>query len=145
MKNVDWSKEPEIRWEKKLCPLCHGPTGEESVCHSRDISSDILNSVEDPLDTKTIEVNGELFPIFNKQCFYRKRNDYLVFTNYPISNALANSLGAVDGIENIIIRSPYRLDVTIAEQFDSVQVKNLLNKSYRVFINDYRKTKNSSS
>jgi len=145
MKNVDWSKEPEIRWEKKICPICHGPTGESGNCHSKEINADVLNSIDDPLETKTIDVNGELFPIFSKQCYYRKKNDYLVFANYPISNALATTLGSVDGIDNIILRSPYRMDVTIADQFEWVQVKNIFNKSYRDFINEHRKNKNKSS
>jgi hypothetical protein len=143
MKNVDWNKEPEIRWERKVCPICHGPTGDESNCHLKDPGSDSSGSIDDLIDTKTIEVNGELFPIFNKQCFYRKRNDFLVFTNYPISNGMANQLAAVDGIDAIVIRTPYRMDVTIAEQFDNSHVKNIFNKNYRSFINDHRKTKSS--
>lgn len=142
MKNVDWTKEPEIRWEKRLCPICHESTGENSQCFNMDSPVGIVNNDGDGGSSKTIEVNGELFPVFSKQCYYRKSNEFWVMTNYPISIPLVNVLSAIEGIDSIVIRSAYKCSVVIADQFDDIIVKNAINKRYREFINGFRKDKN---
>lgn len=141
MKKVDWSKEPEIRWEKKICPVCHEPTGEASSCYNFDRAVDIVNSNLDEAESKTIEVNGELYPIFSQQCYYRKNNDYWVVFNYPVSAALANIIAETEGIEVMVIRSAYKLTITIGDQFDDGVVRAHVNKKYRDFINGIRKQK----
>jgi hypothetical protein len=138
MKDVEWSKEPEIRWEKRLCPVCNEPMGESSQCYNIDTSVEVVNGEEEH-SAKTIEVNGELFPIFSKQCFYRKTNEFWVHTNYPISVPLANSIGSIEGVDSMVIRSPYKCSIVIAEQFDEVIVRTAVNKKYREFINGFRK------
>jgi hypothetical protein len=44
---------------------------------------------------------------------------------------MADALGSIDGVEKIIVKSPYRMFVTIAEQFDEPQIKQYFNKCYR--------------
>ena len=142
MKNVDWSKEPEIRWEKRICPICHEPTGENSQCFSIENPAEIMSSADYEGSAKTIEINGELFPVFAKQCYYRKNNEYWLYTNYPISIPLANMIESIEGIEIVVIRTAYKCSVVRADQFDDAVVKNLTNKKYRDFINGFRKDKN---
>ena len=139
MKNVDWSKEPEIRWERRICPVCHEPMGESSQCFSLENPVEIMNNEADGAGSKTIDVNGELFPVFSKQCYYRKTNEYWVFTNYPISVPLINSLAAVEGVDTVIVRSPYKCSIIIADQFEDSVVRASVNKKYREFINGFRK------
>lgn len=141
MKKVDWKKEPEIRWEKKICPICHEPTGESSACYNLDRPVDIVNSSMEEAETKTIEVNGELFPVFSQQCYYRKTNDYWVVFNFPVSNALVSCLAEIEGVETIIVRSVYKITLTIGDQFDDAQVRSAVSKRYREFINAIRKQK----
>jgi hypothetical protein len=141
MKKVDWTKEPEIRWEKKICPICREPTGESSMCYNMlDRSGDMIGGPEE-IEAKTVEVNGELFPLFSQQCYYRTNNDYWVFFNYPVSIALVNVIAEIEGVESVIVRSPYKITVTIGEQFDDTQVRASINKKYREFINGIRKQK----
>jgi hypothetical protein len=142
MKNVDWSKEPEIRWERRICPICHEPMGESSQCYNIDSAREIVNGDDDEAGSKTIEVNGELFPIFAKQCYFRKTNEYIVVTNYPISAPLANLMSAIEGVELFVIKSAYKCSIIVADQFDEAIVKASVNKKYREFINGFRKEKN---
>ena len=142
MKNVDWTKEPEIRWERRLCPVCHEPMGESSQCFNIDNQAEIMNTDGDGGPSKTIDVNGELFPIFSKQCFYRKTNEYWVVLNYPLSVPLVNTMSSVEGVDAVIVRSPYKCSIVIADQFEDAIVKTLINKKYREFINGFRKEKN---
>ena len=141
MKVVDWSKEPEIRWEKRLCPICHEPMGEKSQCNIIEDSVELVNSNEEGGHSKTIDINGELFPVFSKQCYYRKMNEFWIFTNYPISVPMLNMLASIEGVDNIVARSPYKCSIVVADQFDESIVKNSLNKKYREFINGFRKDK----
>jgi hypothetical protein len=135
IKNIDWSKKPEIRWEKRLCPICNEPTGEYSKCHDPSTKKLFDGQFdEDSGFPRTIEVNGEILPLFSPQCAFRKSNEYIVFVNYPITVEMINVFGAIDGIERILVKSPYRMNVVIAEQFDEASIKLTVNKSYKDFI-----------
>jgi hypothetical protein len=105
-----------------------------------DRSGDMIGGPEE-IEAKTVEVNGELFPLFSQQCYYRTNNDYWVFFNYPVSIALVNVIAEIEGVESVIVRSPYKITVTIGEQFDDTQVRASINKKYREFINGIRKQK----
>ena len=60
----------------------------------------------------------------------------MVFVNFPITYDMADSLGSIDGVEKILVKSPYRMFVTIAEQFDEAQIKQQFNKAYRDHISE---------
>lgn len=135
-KKVDWTKKPEIRWEKRLCPICNEPTGEMSRCHDPNSKRIFDSADEDSPFPKTIEVNGDILPLFSPQCAFRKINDFMVFVNFPITYDMADSLGSIDGVEKILVKSPYRMFVTIAEQFDETQIKQQFNKAYRDHISE---------
>lgn len=145
MKKIDWSKEPEIRWEKKQCPICHGPTGDSSSCYNFSPNAEMISSREELLESKTIEVNGELFPIYSKQCYFRKSNSYLVYANYVMSAPLTTVLASIDGVDAITVRTVYSIEILIADQFDDNEVKLAFNQAYRDFINEQRKSRNSST
>lgn len=130
-KKVDWTKKPEIRWEKRLCPICNEPTGEYSKCHDPSTKKVFENDGESDGFPKTIEINGEILPLFSPQCAFRKSNEFIVFLNYPITYSLANELSEIDGVERICVKSPYRMNVVIAEQFSEANVKAAFNKVYR--------------
>jgi hypothetical protein len=142
MKSVDWTKEPEIRWERRICPICHEPMGENSQCFNIDSPREIVNGEDDSIGAKTIEINGELFPIFAKQCYFRKTNEYFVVMNYPISAPLSTLIASIEGVEMFIVKSAYKCSIIIADQFDEAVVKSAVNKKYREFINGFRKEKN---
>jgi hypothetical protein len=135
-KNVDWSKNPEIRWEKVLCPICGQKTGPDSKCYEVSVES----SKTDPngVISKTIEVGGDILPIFSTQCHFRKNNEYLFYSNYPLSVHLVGDLGSVEGVEKLIISSPYRGKIAIADQFDDRQVRKTIEEVYRSSINYVR-------
>jgi hypothetical protein len=135
VKNTDWLKKPEIRWEKRLCPICNEPTGEYSKCHdpgTKKIFEGLFD--EDSSFPKTIEINGEILPLFSPQCAFRKSNEYIVFVNYPITVEMVELLGAIDGVEKILVKSPYRMNIVIAEQFDESLIKTAFNKNYKDLI-----------
>jgi hypothetical protein len=139
---VDWSKEPEIKIDKKMCPICKEPTGAESKCYEKSISRPAMfeDSDEDDSDDKiranTIEIEGCLESILAPQCYFRKYNSFFIHTNYPISQPLALLLGMVEGIERFVLMSPYRAEIVIGEQFDEKSVKQMLVNSYDNFIKE---------
>ena len=141
MKSVDWTKEPEIRWEKRLCPICNEPSGEKSNCFKIETDVDVINSQDESTTPRTLEVNGELYPVFSKQCYFRKNNEFWFYTNYPISMPMVTVISSVEGVETLVIRTPYKASVVIADQFDEIVVKNEVNRKYRSFINGFRKNK----
>jgi len=133
-KDVDWSIPPEIRWEKVLCPVCGGPTGPSSRCF--ELETELLKDTEqDRSLIKTVEVNGEMLPVFSSQCVFRKNNDYYFYTNYPLSHPMVTIIGSVHGLEKLIIYSAYRGKITIADQFDEQKILLEIENRYRGFVN----------
>tara|TARA_Y100000296_G_scaffold79835_1_gene104406 strand:+ start:76 stop:516 length:441 start_codon:yes stop_codon:yes gene_type:complete len=131
---VDWKKSPEIHWEKTLCPICSYPTGKESKCHQ--IEDSALQSLpEGSIASKTIEIEGSVYPIMSKQCYFRQYNCFNINTNFPISSPLTRVVSEVEGVERFTIKSPYRATLVIAEYFDDMTVKKNVNLAYLNFIN----------
>jgi hypothetical protein len=87
---------------------------------------------------KTIETNGEILPILSLQCAFRKQNDYYFFTNYPLSHPVVGAIGSVHGLEKLIISSPYKGKITIADQFKDKDIKTEIETVYREYINEIR-------
>jgi len=136
-KNVDWSNAPEIRWEKCLCPVCGQPTGPSSRCF--EVDPEVVRDADgDKTLVKTIEANGEILPIFSPQCAFRKQNDYFFFTNYPLGHPVVSLMGAVHGLEKLVINSPYKGRITIADQFEDYSIKAKVENVYRKYINDIK-------
>lgn len=138
---VDWFEPPEISWEKKICGLCKQPSGNESRCFemSSDDDGDIYQENEGKIKN-AIERNDEVFPVFHEQCYFRKRNQYIVEFNYPLSESLIGLFSTVPGIEEISCIEPYRMIVTIANRFNDSKVRSQLEDRYREYIDDNRKT-----
>ena len=134
-KNVDWSKAPEIRWEKVLCPICGQKTGPDSRCYEMNVDAP---KDSNSIISKTIDVGGDILPIFSTQCHFRKNNDYLFYVNYPLSAHLVSDLAAGEGLERLPITSPYKGRVTIADQFDDRTVRKTVEQVYRSSIDFVR-------
>lgn len=134
-KNIDWSKKPEILWEKKQCPVCGEPTGSSSNCFQPKFEKN--KEEEDLFVAKTIEIEGEVHGLFSKQCYFRKNNEFIAYTNFPISAPMCLILGAIEGVEKIKVVTVYRMSIIIAEQFDETTVIQSINKEYRTFINQH--------
>ena len=129
-KNVDWSASPEIRWEKVMCPICGQATGPTSRCYEIEPEAES----EDKIMLRTIEVNGTMTPILSTQCAFRKSNDYFFYTNFPISHPLVTKMASVNGLEKIIIQSPYKGKITVAEQFEEDDIKKEIQDTYLNYI-----------
>ncbi len=136
-KDIDWSVVPEIRWEKVLCPFCGSPTGPSSKCFDLDPEID-KSAGEDRSMVRTIEVGGEMLPIFSTQCAFRKSNDYYFYVNYPLSHPLVSEIGSVHGLEKLVVQSPYKGKITIADQFDEQAILQKTEEVYRTYINNIR-------
>ena len=132
-KKIDWLKKPEILWEKKQCPFCREPTGSSSNCFKPEFEKD---KDDDIFVTKTMEMGGEIYSLFSKQCYFRKNNEFIVYVNFPISAPLCMILGAIEGVEKIKVITAYRMSIIIAEQFEEMVVVQTINKEYRSFINE---------
>mgnify|MGYP001230506131 CR=1 FL=1 len=139
-KKVDWSKPPELRWEKCLCPVCGQPTGPQSRCF--DIDPEVSKDDPDRSLLKTIENNGEILPIFSIQCAFRKQNDYYFFTNYPLGHPLVTEISSVHGLERLVINSPYKGKITIADQFEDKDIRSRIEVVYQDYINSLREKEN---
>ena len=132
---VDWNKPPEIHWEKTLCPICSYPTGKESKCDQiEEVGQHGLP--EGSVVSKTIEIEGNVYPIMSKQCYFKQYNSFNINTNYPISSPLTRAISEVEGVERFTIKSPYRATLVIAEYFDDITVKKNVNLAYLNFINN---------
>jgi hypothetical protein len=133
--NVDWNKQPEINWEKTLCPLCDKATGGNSKCEEINVESFGPSGPEGSIMSKTIEIEGNIYPVFSKQCYFKQYNSYSINTNFPLSSPLAKVICEIEGVERFTIKSPYRATIIIAEQFDDMIVKKNVNLGYFNFIN----------
>ena len=134
-KNVDWSSSPEIRWEKVLCPVCGQPTGPSSRCFEIEPEGE----TEDRMMLRTIEMGGSMAPILSTQCVFRKSNDYFFYTNFPLSHPLVTKIATVNGLEKIVIQSPYKGKITIAEQFEEDDIKGQVQEIYLNYIKSVSK------
>ena len=134
-KKVDWSASPEIRWEKVLCPICGQPSGPSSRCYEIEPEGE----GEDKIMLKTIEINGSMSPILSTQCVFRKSNDYFFYTNFPLSHPLVTKIGSVNGLEKVVIHSPYKGKITVAEQFEEEDVKKDVQETYLDYIKSVAK------
>jgi hypothetical protein len=139
---VDWDRSPELRWIKQQCPLCREPTGPDSQCHK------LGGSIVDEMDPdssmglsalgKSIEVNGQVVPIYSEQCMFRRYNNYIIETNFPLSKPLVEVIANTEGVEQFIVETKYRGIITIGNQFEERMVKVKVATKYREAIEHNR-------
>ena len=115
--------EPEISWNKAICPACKMPTGTKSNCHL--------------LQVKDISiVNGSVLNIFNESCLFRQNNIWDCDINYPFSEELLDRISNVPGINKVIAVAKYKFTVHISPIFDEMNVKKNITIIYNTFIKE---------
>jgi len=123
---IELQKDPEITWEKVLCPRCGEPTGPSSKCEtlkSRD--------KEKVLHHPTMGI----LPVFGPNCVFKNENMWKVHTNFPVSLALIDEITQkVDGIQTIIPLKSYTFQIVVAHLFSERDVQRNVNIVYRAFI-----------
>ena len=142
IKKIDWDVPASLRIEKALCPICGKETGRSSDCYNIESDSHTIN--QDPISSKTIELNGTMLPIFSRQCYFRENNEFIAYSNYPISFPLITELSSISGIEQIIIKSTYKFRFTIGDQFDEHSVINSLKDGFFSIIKQAKEKINES-
>lgn len=131
-----------------MCPICHNPTGPLSTCNKiQDIDMNVIGEEDETTDSpllelskkifnKTLEWQGQIVPIFNDQCIFRRYNNYYIQTNFPISKPLSLIIGHTEGVEQFFIDTKYRGVITIGGQFDDAEVQKRVTETYKDFILD---------
>lgn len=115
--------EPEILWNKAICPACKMPTGPRSNCHI--------------LDVKNVSiVNGSVLNIFNESCLFRQNNIWDCDVNYPFSDELLNRISEVPGINKVSAVAKYKFTIHISPAFDEMDVKKNVTIIYNTFIKE---------
>lgn len=120
-----FAKDPEIQWEKVMCPICGQPTGSKSKCYEME-----------PNEQSQSNPFVAMLPLFSLDCHYRKTNAWAATTNYPISDELLKKLSGIGGIENIIVASTYSLQIVIARLFNEEDIKKEITATYKTFIKE---------
>lgn len=139
--NIDWTKPINIIWEKCYCAFCGEPTGSSSKCFNKKPKfhqSSIEDEEQIDMERSIIEIGGEQYPLFNRQCYFRQHNTYLFHLNYPISGPLATKIGQVDGVEKLSVHSKYRATVVMGKNFDEKEIKQHVTDAIQNFFQEVK-------
>lgn len=127
-----FSKEPEIRWTKVMCPVCNEPTGPSSECYK--IKTDVpkhQRSMSHP--------QLGILPVFSENCAFRQNNLWEADLNYPVSSDLLDVIDKVSGVDNVVATKAYTFQIAIGKLFDEKRVKKMVNVAYKEFIKKLQK------
>lgn len=128
--------DPQINWEKIMCPFCGEPSGPKSRCEEK---------AKDGKVRKTEHPKLGKLPIFGENCVFKQENLWQIHTNYPISEPLINVLTKVQGIDRILPIKPYTLQIVIAKLFSEEQVQKNVNMTYRAFAKEIQVLSNKDA
>ena len=119
--------DPQINWQKVMCPFCGEPSGPESKCEEK---------AKDGKVRKTEHPKLGKLPIFSESCVFKQENLWQIHTNYPISEPLLNTLSKIQGIDRFLPIKPYTLQIVIAQLFSENEVQRSVNIAYRTFVKE---------
>ena len=126
-----FSKDPEILWDKVLCPVCSQPTGPESDCY---------NLSPKP---KTLNHSTGILPIFSKNCAFRADNLWRATLNYDLSNVLYDKLIHLEGVKKINPLDRYSFQVSISRLSNEIKVKQEITRIFKTFIKEMQSKESS--
>lgn len=119
--------QPEIKWEKVLCPICGAGVGPDSTCYAQSNGQPAL--IQHP-------TLGAL-PVMSEECIYRKSGKlWVASVNYPVSKVLIDRLKPVAGVDKIYPLSTYKFQIAIGDLFNEDAVKRDLTVLYRTLFKE---------
>jgi hypothetical protein len=118
--------EPQISWDKILCPVCGEPTGNKSRCEEIEVNKP--KKVAHP-------IMGTL-PVLSSNCVFKQDNLWSVSINYPVSAPLIETLSKISGVEKIVPVKSYTMHLVIGKLFDEKEVQRNINIKFRTLIKE---------
>lgn len=119
-----YEKEPEITFQRIMCPFCGEASGPESQCYNIEGKQ------------KSVQQGKSILPIYSESCYFRQNYSWKATINYVVSEAIIKNLGDIEGIEQISAISKYTFTFAVNPLFDQIVIKTKIVDRFRNFIKE---------
>lgn len=129
--------DPQIIFNKVLCPVCMEPTGCQTNCHLTDQAKKV------PRHQRKIIYDQTILPILLPQCHFRQTNTWTADTNYAVSITMIQMLSDIEGLNSVTPTKPYQFEFIISPLHKELDVKREIVRRYSNFVKTANATRST--